>query len=67
VKHTLSDLPGILAEKYAANGASANDIIAEMGYKPNAPLSNLNRLIKDGMITKVGDRYHATQAAQRAA
>ena len=66
-KRTLSDLPGILAEKYKTTGATPDEIVAEMGWKAAAPMSNLNRLIKAGSIVLVGDRYHAAQAAQRAA
>ena len=66
-RRTLTELPAILAQKYAANGASPDEIAAEMGWKAGTPMSNLSRLVKSGALVKIGDRYHAGQAARQAA
>lgn len=66
-RRTLAELPAILAQKFAANGASPDEIAAEMGWKAGTPMSNLSRLVKSGALVKIGDRYHAGQAARQAA
>ena len=66
-KVTLSQLPGIIAQRYPTTGASAEEIVAIMGWKPATPMSNLGRLLKAGSLVKVGDRYRAMPEQAQAA
>lgn len=63
-KVTLSQLPGIIAQRYPQTGANAEEIVAIMGWKPATPMSNLGRLLKAGSLVKVGDRYMARMPEQ---
>jgi hypothetical protein len=62
----LSELPGIIARDYP-NGATTEDIIGVMGWKRRAPMSNVEkRLVQKSLLTKIGDRYRATEASRQA-
>jgi hypothetical protein len=62
----LSELPGIIARDYPS-GATTEEIIGIMGWKRQAPMSNVEkRLVQKGLTDKDGDRYRATETSRQA-
>jgi hypothetical protein len=56
-KITLAQLPQAIAQRYPQIGASEAEIRQMLGWKATAPIGNVERLVKQGLLSKTGDRY----------
>ena len=62
-KVTLAQLPGVIAQRFPATGASDAEIRQILGWKATAPIGNVERLVRQGLLIKTGDRYMAPAGA----